>query len=153
MAPLKSTGSALSFSGVIEVDSSADSVLRMFARDLKTLTKAGKRTYLVLSNPYSELNSPKAMMPRRLPFLAERQIKKLVPRSEMVARSYKLMDRIRSLAERAGVIVIDPIDYVCGDAGCPVVDSSGRSIYADSHHFRPSFMRDRVTYLDRVIDR
>ncbi len=130
-----------------------DSVFGLFERELAMLRTSGKRIYLVLSSPHSQFLSPNALLPRRIPGLKPRQIVRDLPRAAIPIQTGKLMDRLRSIATRTGVIVIDPIEYLCDDASCPIVEADGRAIYSDSHHLRPSFVRRSVTYLDVVLTR
>ena len=136
-----------------QTDPKLDSVFRMFERELLMLNRAGKRVYLVLSNPRSAANDPIEMLPRRLPGLKSRSIVTEVPRSEIEQHRGVVTDRLRAAAERTGAVVIDPLEYLCRPASCPTVQQDGRSIYADRHHIRSSFVRDSVTYLDVVLDR
>jgi hypothetical protein len=58
--------------------------------------------------------------------------------------------RLIEVANRAGAVVIDPLDYLCGSSICPAFEE-GNPIYMDPTHLRSSYVRDRVSYLDRTI--
>ncbi|MEO8577019.1 MAG: acyltransferase family protein [Gemmatimonadales bacterium] len=136
----------------IELHSAAfDSVLGIFGRELRDMRRSGKDVYLVLSNPSSHWNNPASMLPRRLAWLEKKEIVRSVLRADGDPRAMELRERLRALATKEGVTVIDPMDSLCDQVTCPTVDSAGRPVYRDDHHFRPSFVRNYVTFLDTVV--
>ena len=55
-------------------------------------------------------------------------------------------------AVRAGVEVVDPVDYVCSESKCPALTAEGRLLYRDSGHLRSSAIRtDAYNFLDPFV--
>jgi len=55
------------------------------------------------------------------------------------------------VAEGAGAVVLNPLNYLCQDGVCSGVDSVGDPIYRDSDHLRPKFVRKHITYIDQTL--
>ncbi|MNN37351.1 hypothetical protein D3C81_1512930 [compost metagenome] len=59
--------------------------------------------------------------------------------------------RLISIAQQSGARIIEPLDYLCTGATCPVTDSNGIPAYTDPVHMRPAYSRKMVTYLDQTM--
>ena len=71
-------------------------------------------------------------------------------KGEMQITQGELMDRIKSLAEKAGAKVINPLEFLSKDGIC-FRFFDGLPVYRDGNHLRASFVRDHATYLDETI--
>ncbi|MCL6482608.1 MAG: hypothetical protein I4O49_00290 [Janthinobacterium lividum] len=59
--------------------------------------------------------------------------------------------RLIALAQQSGARIIDPLDYLCKGATCPVRDDNGMPAYTDPVHMRPAYSRKMATYLDQTM--
>jgi peptidoglycan/LPS O-acetylase OafA/YrhL len=130
--------------------SPTDRAFAHFASELRGLTDSGKRVYIVLDNPVDSAFDPVSMLPSRVPGFARRGAVTWVPRSRIEARSQAVNVRLREAARIGGATIIDPVDFLCGTSSCPTVSATGRPFYRDDNHMRASFVREKVTYIDRV---
>jgi SGNH domain (fused to AT3 domains) len=55
------------------------------------------------------------------------------------------------IAARTGARVIDPYDYLCRNGFCPAFDEAGQPIYKDEDHLRAAFVREKASFIDRVL--
>lgn len=60
--------------------------------------------------------------------------------------------RLMDVGARSGATVIDPLDFLCSENVCPSVGEEGEAIYMDSVHLRPTYVREKVHYLDETIE-
>ena len=127
-----------------------DSAFEEMEHELEQLTMAGKRVYILLSNPSSPAFDPRSMFANRLRGIQEKKPVKAISKAEFMARENPVTKRLRALALRAGATVIDPIDYLCGTTTCPTVSANGLPIYTDEQHLRSSFARRSATFIDLI---
>lgn len=57
---------------------------------------------------------------------------------------------LKKLDEMDGIILIDPIDYLC-DEVCMVMDNDLNYYYKDSSHMRPWYAEKSLQYLDNIL--
>jgi peptidoglycan/LPS O-acetylase OafA/YrhL len=114
------------------------------------LVSMGKRVFVVLSSPRSERFDP-TRMAERVGLGFEVHVSEPVPRSEIVARTADMDDRLKEIAARAGVGLIDPVDAICDPLACAVVDHDGKPLYKDDSHLRPGVVRARFTAFDEYV--
>jgi hypothetical protein len=74
------------------------------------------------------------------------------PESEFLDDYGEILGKIRSIALRNHVRVIDPRDFLCRDGKCLVIDADGVPIRYDGGHLRPGYVRDQVKYLDFTVE-
>ncbi len=125
-----------------------DSMQKMLSR----LRSMGKITYLILNIPFGDALDPKGMVNRSLhsesPFFT-------VERRELFQEELPELKSIdtalTTMAEKTDTAVIDPKKFLCSDGRCPSTTKDGAPIYKDGMHLRPSFVRDQITFLDRII--
>ena len=55
------------------------------------------------------------------------------------------------VAREIGAEIVQPFDWLCDATVCATRDATGRPIYSDESHLRASFVRDRLTMLDRFV--
>jgi peptidoglycan/LPS O-acetylase OafA/YrhL len=134
-----------------ESEAAQDRALANFAALISHLVKAGKRVFVLLETPSSNIYDPETLMPtgwRRL--LARPKIPDSPTRSQMEKFVGKISDKIQRAAEAAGARVIKPLDYLCDSEICPIADKDGRLIYYNYGHLRRSYVRDHATYIDQI---
>jgi hypothetical protein len=119
--------------------------------EIKLLTAAGKKVYVVLSNPQAVAYNPTSLVPGRLPTTSDHAVATAIPRSVHENFSAFTNRHLREAAARSGAEIIVPADYLCSKTECPTVGANGEPIYKDSNHMRASFARDYATFIDRVI--
>jgi peptidoglycan/LPS O-acetylase OafA/YrhL len=140
-------------SKVLLQDSEAaqDRALHNFAALISHLVGAGKRVYVLLETPSSNIYDPETMKPtgwRRL--LARPKIPESPTRAQMEKFVGKIGDKIQSVAKAAGAQVIKPLDYLCDSEFCPIADEDGHLMYYNYDHLRASYVRDHATYIDQI---
>jgi peptidoglycan/LPS O-acetylase OafA/YrhL len=60
-------------------------------------------------------------------------------------------DRLRRAAARAGGTYVEPLDYLCNEADCPLIED-GLYLYKDESHFRASAVKTPMfDWLDRYL--
>lgn len=131
----------------------ADSLLvfNALVEEISKLLSAGKKVYIVLSNPQSVAYRPTSLLPGRLPSGSTEKIQTSIPRREHEDFAAFTNAHLREVAAETGAIIITPADYLCGKTECATVGSNGEPIYKDSNHMRASFARQHATFIDRVI--
>ncbi|HEY6451295.1 MAG TPA: acyltransferase family protein [Steroidobacteraceae bacterium] len=121
-----------------------------FADALAHLRQLGKRVVVLSSSPRGYAFEPGRMVDRSrlIPRVKPAQI---VYRAAMVAFLSPIDSRIRAAAQKAGVEILDPDDWLCTATVCPTVDSDGRPLYQDGTHIRATTARDKATGLDQFV--
>jgi peptidoglycan/LPS O-acetylase OafA/YrhL len=128
-----------------------DRALGNFGTLVSHLVSAGKRVFVLLETPSSNVYDPGTMMPtgwHRL--LAHPQIPESPTRAQMEKFVGKISGKIQRVAEAAGARVIKPMDYLCDRDVCPIFGKDGRLMYFDYGHLRGSYVRDHATYIDQI---
>ena len=126
-------------------------VFERFERELATLVAEGKRVVLVLSSPRGSAFSPKSVIQRDWTEVRVSHPFAAVPKSALWKFIRPIDERLKAIAARAGAIVLDPTEWLCGPAACPAADEQGRPLYMDDSHLRASVARARITALDRYV--
>lgn len=114
---------------------------------IASLTGAGKRVIVLLSNPRGPLVNPKHLIQRSLwsweasppPPASRAQLKLFVDDADR---------RIAAAARAAGAEIVDPFDGICRDTICPATTEDGNPIFMDDSHLRASYAAMNVLYLD-----
>jgi hypothetical protein len=118
--------------------------------------REGRRVFIVLDNPRNPRDAVDAIIdPRHLVVrhLSGRlSLRPTVVRKDVIlARQDPTRKWLVGVAQRSGATIIDPVEFLCPTTSCPVVTETGDPVYSDGSHLSPSFVRDRVTYLDDVM--
>jgi peptidoglycan/LPS O-acetylase OafA/YrhL len=132
-------------------DAAQDRALEKIAALISHLVGAGKKVFVLLETPSSNIYDPETLMPtgwRRL--LARPKIPQSPTRSQMEKFVGKISDKIQRAAETAGARVIKPLDYLCDSEFCPIADKDGHLIYYNYGHLRQSYVRDQASYIDQI---
>lgn len=121
--------------------------LESFAEWISALNKTHK-VYVLLDNPSSRAFDPLTMIGNRLEFTRVENLDQWVV---MPADSMTWNHKIRSLAHKAGVRVIDPTPVLCHQDRCARIDSeTGAPIYKDADHLTSNFVLRHATYIDQI---
>jgi|SRR5579862_8518372 len=132
-------------------EAAQDRALNSFAALISHLVGAGKRVFVLLETPSSNIYDPETLMPtgwRRL--LARPKIPQSPTRAQMEKFVGKISEKVQRAAEAAGARVIKPLDYLCDNEFCPIADKDGHLIYYNYGHLRQSYVRDQATYIDQI---
>jgi len=117
---------------------------------MKHFVRAGKRVYVVLDNPGGIPIGPHQLIHRTAFPLEFSVVTAPIERSTVELRLRPIGKEIAKRAAEAGATVIDPLEYLCNSTACPVVDSDNKPIYHDMWNLRPSFVRERATFIDEI---
>jgi peptidoglycan/LPS O-acetylase OafA/YrhL len=123
-------------------------------RAIDQLQKQGKRVFLVQQPPSGDLFDPRSM-------ITGSRFGELRPRANfdpMRVDEFRQFHgepraRVAALARATGATLIDPVDHLCANGVCPVLNPAGQPIYTDSVHMRPYFVKSAVHYLDDALSR
>jgi len=125
--------------------------LARLEQKLTALRNSGKKVYLLLGNPIDEQFSPwRYMHPKdRLHDLAgEPNLMVDVPQSQL-----DLREALLAVAERAGVLVIDPFIAICVGGKCRASDETGLPVFTDASHFNPDWAAEGAKFIDVAVER
>jgi len=125
-------------------------IFDQFAATLAHLHQLGKRVIVLLSSPRGDAFDPDSMIDHSRLVPHARQVN-AVSRAELASALAPIDSRIRAAAESAGAEVLDPKDWFCDGAICPVQDPTGEPFSKDGSHMRASLVRTRVTALDAYV--
>ena len=129
--------------------------LSEFTADIKALKRLGKDIVLVSLQPHSSLDDPLQLAkPLRLA-LFSRNAQRIPQdlwqdRPQLERQEQEVAARLADLARAVGATVVNPADYFCTSAKCPVV-VAGKPLYRDAWHFRASVARDYATFIDVIV--
>ncbi|MDP2193859.1 MAG: acyltransferase family protein [Alphaproteobacteria bacterium] len=116
---------------------------------LATFVQNGKKVHLILSMPSGQECDPKYFIERN--FLSVKKVKRDGCKSSTwINRAEPVMKKLREIAKRHGINVIDPTDFLCDSAKC-ITEINGTPVYKDSGHLRPSFVKEHIKFLDGII--
>jgi hypothetical protein len=137
--------------GLVSSFSGSPDPLDLLEKDVAALTSKGKRVFIVLSYPSGPAFLPASILPSRVPFLSIPHVTS-VPRKDYERAAGGTVARLRQLAATTGAIVIDPLSSLCTASTCPTVGPDGLPMYKDSNHFRASYAKRFLSYIDVVLE-
>ncbi|MDC1255930.1 acyltransferase [bacterium] len=114
----------------------------------ETLSYSAEQVYVVLAFPSGDLFDYQKMA--RKNFIGE-EIKTSYSREHFDQIHNDFNSEINSLASKYKVNVINPLDFLCDEDSCSVLDETSRPRYKDIKHLRSSYVKDHVTFLDFTI--
>jgi peptidoglycan/LPS O-acetylase OafA/YrhL len=132
-------------------EAAQDRALDNFSTLISHLVGAGKRVFVLLETPSSNIYDPATLMPTgwyRL--LARSKTPQSPTRANMEKFVGRISEKIQRAAEAAGARVIKPLDYLCDSEFCPIADEDGHLMYYNYDHLRTSYVRDHATYIDQI---
>ncbi|PJJ21882.1 peptidoglycan/LPS O-acetylase OafA/YrhL [Janthinobacterium sp. 67] len=140
--------SVLAFPSAQAMDASYESLRASIAR----LSGQGKRVFLILQPPTGPLFDPRNMYTgsrfgdiHPLPSIPN------LNKQAFLEENGGVRARLIAIARHSGARIIEPLDYLCTGATCPVTDGSGIPAYTDPVHMRPAYSRKMATYLDQTM--
>jgi hypothetical protein len=123
-----------------------------FVQFLQSIQQS-KSTYLILNVPQGEELAPASMFAgSRLNKITSKPIAEIRFDFERFEERYKDVNKMLSeIASRSGVVLIDPVYYLCPNRQCPVVDETGRPLYRDAGHLTRSYAIKAATFMDATL--
>lgn len=113
---------------------------------LVTLKKT-KTVYLLLDNASDAVFDPKSYYAGTR--LSGVHVQEDIPRYGPIAADERALNaELQALAKRANVRVLNPLEGLCGDKGCPLLDDKGEFTYMDNGHLRPRFVKENALFVD-----
>ena len=102
--------------------------------------------YLLLDNPYGDEFAPRNLIGNRLTFQVPQNLSETIKIDDA---QIKLNDRLKGVAQRAGVKTIDQLGALCRAGLCLRLTQDKKPIYKDEHHFRPFFVKEYADYFEK----
>jgi hypothetical protein len=120
---------------------------------VRLLQGHGARVYLVLGVPVHDRFSPGEMVTRSLTgFRIAADVEQAVPVAELQAVLATANAKLRTVGERTGATLLDPLPDICGSGdGCLPFFGAGEPKYSDNVHLRPVFVREHLYFLDPLL--
>lgn len=120
-------------------------------RIFKELINRGKKVYLVLNIPTKKIQEPLEMIKNRYVFSKWRiKKRKDYPVTLWTAYVGETSLRLEAIAKQSGVVMINPIPYLCPHGRCRILDKDENPIYKDISHLRAKFVRHHATFIDPI---
>jgi hypothetical protein len=118
---------------------------------VRKLRDGGKTVWIILNIPRSTELHPGAAIRRTL--LGEADVvPRFVNRARFETTWSKVKTKLVDIAAANGARVLDPADWLCNADRCPALTPEGKPMYKDASHLRASYVREHVTFVDRVLD-
>jgi hypothetical protein len=117
---------------------------------IRVWVENNKRVYIVLTHPAGPAADPGGKIADRLAWapVPEHRVFSL---AEHRNKGAFIHARLRRIAQNTGAAIIDPAQWLCRGEFCETETSSGIPIYCDDSHLRASFVREKVHYLDGIL--
>ena len=113
--------------------------------------RMGRRVYLILPIPLGDDFDPYHLIVRGVGDLGFRVARTQVHQSKVVAELAPLTSRLLTVARSTGATAIDPVAFLCREGECPTLMEDGSPVYKDVSHLRPTYVRERATFLDDIV--
>ncbi len=114
------------------------------------MNENNKKIYLLMSIPMGEEFDPLNRLERD--FTGVKLINNTHKVSKNVLMPYQdIRTKLREVALRNGVTVLDPVDILCNDESCLTATAQGWPIYRDINHLRPFYVKEYITFFDEVL--
>jgi len=128
-----------------------DWIYSLLEGKIRSWVENNKRVYIILAHPDGDEANPGTTVSDRLAWNPQ-----ILHRSLSLATHHKrtdfIHDRLRSIAQSTGATIIDPAPWLCKGDVCETQAENGKHLYCDDSHLRASFVRDKVRYLDGIVD-
>lgn len=127
--------------------------LRNLSDYIKGIVAQNKRVYIVTNIPIGIELDPKYILNRSLlkyPLgisLREGGIEK----SKLGDLYGQVQQDLEKVALESGATIINPMDFLCENNQCRSLDTDGEPMFKDSTHLRPFFVRNKATFIDKVV--
>ncbi len=124
--------------------------LASFKEMVRSLRRKGLRVVVVLNIPAGKEMSPRRLVERSIFSFKMKEGRGGLALAEMEKRYGSVLQGVRAAALAGGAEVIDPTAFLCAEGVCPALAEDGAPIYMDENHLHPDFVRDQLTYLDKI---
>lgn len=111
----------------------------------------GKNIYIILTMPSGDELDPNSM------FKGSRfSSLQILPRNDFDLLKFQNLtftdhNKLYTISKNINAILINPIDYLCQNNVCPVIDTSGRPLYKDSKHMTSTYSREGAIFIDGTL--
>jgi hypothetical protein len=123
--------------------------LQYFEKYLRELSLE-KEVFWILDSPSGKLFDPKFYVSGSR-FSSTRSMGGLNNQAPQDKDQLKLIFELTEIALRANVKIIKPSDSLCINGLCSILDENNNFIYKDNHHLRPSYVKERATFIDQTV--
>ncbi|MFT4809241.1 MAG: peptidoglycan/LPS O-acetylase OafA/YrhL [Paraglaciecola sp.] len=117
--------------------------LREYDDFLRFAKDNSKEVFIILGEPKGEAFDPLLSIRHNL--------KQFITVKEARNQYLTHYDALGELNEANGVVIIDPIDYLC-DEVCMVMSNDFNYYYQDANHMRPWYAKKHLQYLDVILE-
>lgn len=117
---------------------------------LRVLAEQSKQVVVVLPSPAGEANLVQLKLDsdfRGQPFPLRDGIDLQAFRNN----TRQVRELVSAAAAETGAVIVDPLDHLCINGRCPVLDANGQLLYRDGNHYRASVAKTNAQFLDRFI--
>lgn len=128
-----------------------DMAWRGLAEMLREIANTGKPVYVILNLPVTAEMAPRRMIQRTILGSGFRLANDAVHKSHVLSQIGPLNSIIREIAEHSGAIVVDPVEWLCGEVVCPAITSSNQPVYRDQWQMNSYYIREQVSFLDDIL--
>jgi peptidoglycan/LPS O-acetylase OafA/YrhL len=129
----------------------ADKAFAAIENMIADFVRHGKKVFIILQIPSGEAFDPRHMIKRRLGSLDFPVEIPTVNRQAIEKHAREVVSRLRTIAERTGANVIDPMPWLCDDTACLTVTPDGEPTHKDWAHLNPFYVADHVHFLDQIL--
>jgi len=127
-----------------------DEVFAAFSERLKQLTQHGVKVVIVSATPVPAIDPPQEVLRRRF-FGYSTDSVAYEDRTAIEKDLINVKPRLKTLAESSGAVFVDPLDYLCAEHRCAMVDENGDTLFWDQSHFRGRTVKsERFKFLDEA---
>lgn len=127
--------------------SGSDMAIAELEQFLKFLSRKHE-VYLLLDNPFGESYNPRNFIGNRFLFKGIQHLNETI---QIDSEQAELNERLKKIAQQAGVNVIDQLSSLCPNGQCQRLTQDNKPIYKDSHHLRPFFVKEQGSYLEQQL--
>lgn len=125
----------------------AELAIGEFEKYLRALSM-DREVYLLLDNPFGEKFNPRQLIGNRWTFADAENLNETI---EVEAEQIELNEKLKKIAQKSNVEVIDQLSVLCPQGKCIRLTKDKKPIFKDSHHLRPFFIRDQADYFERQL--
>jgi peptidoglycan/LPS O-acetylase OafA/YrhL len=118
-----------------------------FKRLALDLRASGKKIFILQSNPTGSVYDPKQMLDR----MHDRINAVPVDKALFLKTASPAREAVKRLATSTHAVLIDPVEFLCGQRTCPVVTSDGKPVNTDTDHIRASYAASHAVFVDKIL--
>jgi hypothetical protein len=126
-----------------------DEAIQSLGKLIRSLVSTNIKVTVILGIPNGKELEPKNFYNRTLTGISFKE-KPILTKTDFLLRN-TYIEELKDIVTNNGGIIIDPIDYLCQDNICITEDEDGPIRY-DYAHLRAGYARDKIYYIDEVIN-